>query len=408
MSDRLRVLVVSPYLPYPPTWGAAMRVYQLVRHLALGADVTLLCYVGSDDRVRPELAAVCEQVLTVPRAPFEGWRRRGAQARSLLLGRSFHGEQLVGDELQTALDQALTAGRHDVVQLEGSPLSRLRVPPGVPVVLDEHNVESEVLDRMAHGERTRLRRAYNRAEARAYRRLEDDAWSSVAACLATSERDAATVRQRVANVPVQVVPNGVDPEYFAPATAPVRAERYSLVFTGLLSYRPNLDGVRWFVDEVLPLVRRRRPGAVLRVVGAGTPDELAQAAGPGVEVVGRAPDLRPYLAGAACVVAPIRMGGGTRLKVLEALSMARPLVSTTVGCEGIDVRDGTHLRVADDPQRFADAVCDVLDQPAEAGRMGEAGRRLVSAEYSWASSGDRLRALLERVTPARDGLRAPP
>ena len=165
----------------------------------------------------------------------------------------------------------------------------------------------------------------------------------------TSDVECEAVRRRAPHLRVAVVPNATDPEYFCPPDEPVAIDGDSIVFIGFMAYRPNLDGVRHFVDEVLPLVR-------------------------------------PYLARAACVVVPLRIGGGTRLKIVDALGLAEPVVSTTVGCEGLMLQADEHLLIADGPEAFASAVCRVLDDPALGRRLGTAGRQAVLRRYTWSAA----------------------
>lgn len=393
------MLVVCGYNPYPPTWGAAMRVAQLVGQLAREHSVTLLCYDNALGVAPQEaLEPACDELRLVPHRPRSGAARRLAQSTSLLGRQPFHSSSVHSAAMQTAIDDAIREHAFDVVQVESSALACFDFGEHVPLVLDEHNIESELLARHGESETSRARRWFNALEARKYARLEDAAWRRAAACVVTSEREIDQVRARAGGGVVAVVPNGVDVEFFDPGVVGSASAADNIVFTGRLDYRPNLDGICWFLDEVLPRIRRQYPDAGVTVVGNGGPDELAAVARPGVTVTGLVPDLRPYLASAACVVAPIRMGGGTRLKVLEALAMARPLVSTSLGCEGIDVVDGEHLLVGDSVDAFGTSVIRVLDDAAVGSRLGVNGRRLVVDRYSWDESGRRLRQIYEGLT----------
>lgn len=396
-----RVLVVSGYLPYPPTWGAGMRVYQLVRELAVRHEVTLLCQRAPDQSADAgDLAEVCAEVRVVTRRPVTGLRRRARQAGSLASARPFLAAAAVGRELQAALDDCLAARTYDLVQLESSALGLLRLPDGIPVVIDEHNVESEVLLRAGAQERSVLRRAFNRVEAAKTQHLELQTWRRSAGCAVPAERDLIAVRSRAPHLQVAVVPNAVDADVFRPQEGPDAVSGASLLFVGLLHYRPNVDAVRRLVLQMLPELRRRRPDVRLTVVGAGPEAELEWLRRHGVIATGLVPDVRVPMADADCVVVPIAFGGGTRLKVLEALAMARPVVSTTVGAEGIDVRHEQHLLLADDDQVFVDQVCRVLENPDLARRLGRAGRERVVDAYSWGAAALRLQALHDRVLGA--------
>jgi glycosyltransferase involved in cell wall biosynthesis len=163
-----------------------------------------------------------------------------------------------------------------------------------------------------------------------------------------------------------------------------------VVFLGVMHYRPNVDAAMYFAREILPHLLRERPNLTFTIVGGGAPEELRRLAGPNVILTDRVPDTRPYLARAGAFVVPLRMGSGTRLKVLEAMAMGRPVVSTSLGCEGIAVVDGQHALVADDPSTFARTVLQVLGDPALASRLGSNGRHLVERRYSWPSVLKRL------------------
>lgn len=400
---RLHVLVVSAFFPYPPSWGAATRVYQLIRNLSAEHSVTLLTYaVHEECSYRSDLLEICDNVRLVPWQDHRGPRRRIQQAGALFSSMPFRGCELRTAAMQKAIDDCLDSGPFDIVQIEASPLMCLKYSTSARLVLDEHNIESELLRRQQQGERSWLRRRFNGLQARRQEKLEGGAWRAVDACVVTSEREVATVAGRAPGTRAVAVPNGVDPDYFTPATVsdaePV--DPHSIVFTGLMSYRPNLDGVRFFADIVLPLIRERHPKVKLTIVGGGNPGDLDALKQDGVVVTGRVPDVRPYLAGAACVVVPVRMGGGTRLKVVEGLSMGRPLVSTSLGCEGIAVRPEEHLLVADEPEEFASAVCRLLDDPGLGRRLGAAGRELVVSDYSWSHAAQGLSRLYRELARA--------
>jgi glycosyltransferase involved in cell wall biosynthesis len=203
---------------------------------------------------------------------------------------------------------------------------------------------------------------------------------------------------------VAVVPNAVDLDYFTPSGDDIVPG--SILFTGLLSYRPNLDAILFFLDEVLPLVRARCPEAVLTVVGHGEHRDLERIRRPGVVVTGRVPDVRPYLDAAAVVAVPLRMGGGTRLKVVEAMAMGKAIVSTSLGCEGINVRDGEHLVVADTPAVLAEAIAALLLDGTRGAELGRRARQLAEEQYSWNVAGAALEQLFSDGPDGEDDAEA--
>jgi glycosyltransferase involved in cell wall biosynthesis len=387
----MNVLVVSVHFPFPPRSGVTMRTSELLRQLASRHEVTLLSYAEPDDLPHVAAAAQRMQVRTVARRSPSRWRKRAAQLVFLGSARPFSAREVQTPELQAALDALCAEQAFDVIQLEGSLLCDLRLPPEARIVLDEHNIEYEVFERMRDSERSLLRRAFHAVEARRFRRFERAAWSRTDACVVTSPREQPVVRAAVPGLRTAVVPNGVDVERFAPVDD--RGGPPTLVFNGTLEYRPNVDAAQHLVDEVWPLVRERCPEARLHIVGR-TPAALARRLqGPGVTVTGEVPDVRPWLEGATVIAVPIRMGGGTRLKVLEALALGKAMVSSTLGCEGIAVRHGEHLLVADSAEEFAARVHDLFLSARLRRHLGRQGRRLAEQLYTWDIAGERLEAL---------------
>jgi len=398
LTEPLNILIVSPTFPYPPSWGFGIRVYQLARNLSARHKVTLLTYARADEMEYVEpLRQLIGDVRVVERPQNRGLVKRLAQLASIVSSSSYQVRDLHTREMQAAIDDLLTEGAFDIIQLESSQMCSFNYGTGSAVVLDEHNIEYELLQRMHEGERSWTRRVYNRGEYRKFRPVEQEAWRTVNGCVLTSEREEVIVRAHAPATQVVVVPNGVDPEYFMPSGHEPTAD--TLMFNGLLSYRPNFDAAVYLIEEILPRLHQVRPGVTLTIVGFGTPAELDSLRRPGVVVTGVVPDIRPYLEQAAVVVVPIRMGGGTRLKVIEALAMGKAVVSTTIGCEGLRVVDGEHLVKADDADSFASSVALVLADQAKSEGLGRAGRTLMVNEYSWQRSTVQLEELFRRLAP---------
>ncbi len=393
--------MVSPSSPVPPDWGFGIRVYNLARELSRRHHVSLLAYEepgrdGADPRLRSAFQAVH---LVPPPRPAGG--KRGAQLRSVVSPGSHEVASRTSTVMQEALDRHLSTDKFDVVQVESSMMAGHRYRTGAVLVLDEHNVEFELLRRSARLEGSPARRLFKSLEAAKMRRQEKAAWSRFDGCVFTSDVDRA-VFGAFTGEPGCVVPNAVDLDYFRPPGAlETSREADEIVFTGTMNYRPNADGAVYFAESILPLIRRRRPLTRFTVVGQGAPGAVARLAGDGVQVAGRVPDVRPYLARAAVVVVPLRAGSGTRLKVLEALAMARPIVSTSLGCEGLDVEAGRDLLVADEPEGFARHVLRLLDEPAAGRLLGSAGRRLVESAYGWPAAAQVLESFHGRLLEAR-------
>jgi len=397
-SAALNILLLTPSLPYPPIWGFGIRVYQLIRELSRRHRVTLLTYARLEENEPENIDAmrqVCAAVYVV-QPPGSLGGKRGAQMLSLFSPLSYQTSSLRSPAMQETLTRLLTTQAFDLVQVESSQMAGFDFGTKVPLVLDEHNLEYELLYRLYKGECAPGRRLYNWAEYLKFRREEQACWQKASACLLTSGREEEILRRRLPGKPTAVAPNGVDIEFYQPTpTTPTDPD--SLIFTGLMSYRPNIDGAIYFVEEILPLIHQTRPQVTLTIVGAGAGEEVAHLAGPSVTITGAVPDMRVYFVRAAAAIVPLRMGSGTRLKVLEGLAMGKPLVSTSVGCEGINVRSQEHLLIADDPPAFADAVLRVLGDPALAAALSRQGRALVEREYGWASIAANLEAFYGQV-----------
>jgi sugar transferase (PEP-CTERM/EpsH1 system associated) len=393
----VEILVVAPYVPYPPWFGGAARVYHLLRVLARDHRVTLLCFAAPGDKESlPPLRAVCAEIHTVPHPGGARWRRL-FQAVSLV-GRPYYWYAYHSRRLDAALRRLLASRRFDLVQTEFAQMAYHGVPGGVPWVLDEHNVEYLLFERTLREERSLTRQLYALVQARKFRRDEVAACRRADAVLVTSETDGGLLGPETDGVPIRVVPNGVDTAYFTPGPGPGDGRR--LLFTGAMNYAPNADGIARFCAEVLPRVQADAPGTTLTIVGREPPEAVRRLAGPLVRVTGTVPDVRPFMHEAGVFVVPLRVGSGTRLKILEALACGRAVVSTSLGCEGLAVTPGRDILVADTPATFAAAVLRCLRDPAARAELGRNGRALVERQYRWEAIGDDLTAFYRDLRPA--------
>jgi glycosyltransferase involved in cell wall biosynthesis len=383
-----RLLLVSPEFPAPLDRGFRIRVHHLAAELARHRHrVVLLAAAPNEPRIRGSLDAAGVEVRTVPvheRRPSH-LRRAVEMAR----GRSAGWLERRNLELRRAVERMVVEEQYDAVQVEIPELASVRLPHGTRLVIDAHNVWSELIARRIPYDRSFIRRMYRRLEHSSYRRAERAAWSRSARCLVTSGREADIVQANSGAVPT-VIPNGVDTARYRPAGRVGATTPPCLVFTGLLAYVPNADAVAHLVRDIMPRIWHERPDVVLHVVGGGASASLTALAGERVTFAGWVADVRPFVSRADVVVVPLRMGSGTRFKILEAMAMARPIVTTTLGVEGIGATDGEHVVVADGAAAFAAAVLRVLGEPPLARSLGRSARRLVESNYAWRVIGDRL------------------
>jgi glycosyltransferase involved in cell wall biosynthesis len=390
--------------PDPRGGGGAVRQFHLLRGAASAFEVTVLAGEGAGPP-SPESLAPIQDFATVvslsPRAWGRSWPRRVARLAAIAGSpRPYTASRYDPMREPAALALARLPRAPDILHVEPSNAAGwlALAPAGCARVLGFHDVLFEVereAARLAGVSPARLLHAVEWRKLRGYERRAAG-WADL--CVMASESDATRLRRGAPGARTTVVPNGVDSARFRPAAA-AEEEDDLIVFTGSMNHPPNKRAAVRLAEDILPGVRAERPGARLRIVGrAPGPTVLALDGRPGVEVVGEVPDTRPYLARAAVVVAPIEFGGGSRLKVLEAMAMGKAVVATPKGAEGLDVRDGEHLVVASLGE-FPGEVAALLADSGRRRELGVAGRRLVERRYDWSALGARFAASLS--DPAR-------
>lgn len=407
---RLKILVLTPFPPSPPTYGAQRRVHGLLTALAKRHDIScisLVPEVHEIEHARLVMLEYCKDVVLVPVAVPDASMKRLLQLRSIFSPRSFVRGLNDLPVVRNAVENMLTRNRFDIVNVEFPffDVAHLRgLARGQPqprYILDEHNIEFDVVRQQGESERGMARAIYNKANLRKVRREEIAAWQLYDAAAFCSNADAARASQIAPTLRSAVVPNAVDLDYFRPRPDYPPPDGRTLIFFGALNYFPNVDGLHYFMREVWPLITGADGNVRLKIVGPKPPPEIVALRSDRVEVTGMVEDLRPHLSAAALSIVPLRIGGGTRLKVLEAMAMARPIVSTTLGAEGIAAEPGKHLQIADDPKVFAAAVGTLLHNSAAAERLGQSGRALVEARYSWDAAALAMEGLYREALSAR-------
>ena len=406
----LRVAVLDEELPYPPTTGKRIRTFNLLRRLAGRHRITVLCHRNPDAAEAEAAEATFRklgiEVVVVDRAvpPKSGPGFYARLAGNLLSPLPYSVATHASPALAEAVRDHAAARRVDVWHCEWTPYAQV-LRDGLGPRLETarwavmaHNVESLIWRRYTEAEPNPVKRWYVRRQWQKFERFEGWAYAAATAPVAVSRDDADLIRGRFGAGRVEVVDNGVDTAYFRPQRD-VDRDPARVLFLGSLDWRPNLDGVTQLLDDIFPLVRRQVPAATLALVGRRPPDWLKQraAATPGVQLFPDVPDVRPFLAGCGLLAVPLRIGGGSRLKILEALATETPVVSTTVGAEGLRLAPGRDLIVADDPAAFAAAVVEGIRRPAELQETAEQGRHAVLARYDWGPLADRLDAVWRSV-----------
>jgi glycosyltransferase involved in cell wall biosynthesis len=404
MNERPRLLFLCQTLPYPPDGGVWIRSYHVLRLLASSFDVTALCFERSGaSGARGEYdvgrsAAALRRLGSVDVFPLPQNRSRVRFAwnhlRSVLRGCVYTRFMYQSTAFRSRLEEIVRPRKVDLVHIDSLDLSAyLPLCADLPTVCVHHNVESELLRRRARFEGGTWTARYYELQAALMRR-EERRWAPrVTLNVMVSEEDRDVLTRLAPGARTMVVPNGVDVEEFQPGSG---AER-GLVYVGGTSWFPNLDALRFFCEEIQPHLEGVPEARPVRWVGSASPEERHHyRERHGVELTGYVDDVRPYMRDALCHVVPLRAGGGTRLKILNSWAMAKSVVSTAVGCEGLEAVDGENILIRDDPRDFAEAIRHLAGDPALRRRLGANGRRTAEEIYSWDVIGrDMLRAYLD-------------
>ncbi|HLG73144.1 MAG TPA: glycosyltransferase family 4 protein [Chloroflexota bacterium] len=389
-----RLLFLTPQLPHPPHQGAAIRNLNFVKIAAQRHEVAIYSFVRSEQEreAADVLREWASDIRTFP-APKRSLAQRGIQT-------AFSPQPDMGRRLQSdAMAAAVTQSEADLVQAEAIEMAQYLRQARGRRVFDCHNAEW-VLQRRTFavdlGRGRPVGAAYSFLQWLKLRRYERRACQQAGAVVAVSEEDRAALLDLDPRLRVDVVPNGVDAAFFAPS--PDSPQPHTFLFTGTLDFRPNVDAVRWLVREIWPLIRAKLPDARLTLAGRAPLADIRRLHGSdGIAVVASPPDIRPFFSEAAVYLVPVRAGGGSRYKLLQAMSMQLGIVSTTLGAEGISGSDGEHLRLADDPGGFAGAAVELAQDACQRQRLGQAARELVLARYDWPVLAPALHAIWDRV-----------
>jgi glycosyltransferase involved in cell wall biosynthesis len=397
----MRTLFLTQVLPYPPDSGPKVKTWNVIKYLARDHAITLVSFTRGDQSADvAQLLRYCEAVHTVPIE--RGLMPDGlAMARSLASG---HPWMMLRDHrsaMAQLVDRLARASHFDIAHADQLNMAQYALRVSARRVLDAHNalwtLYRRLADTMPHGPKRwmlerdwRLLRAY---EGRMVRLFD--------AVLAVSDEDRAALLDAAdARREISVIPIAVDTDEVVPIAR--RADADHILHVGTMYWPPNIDGIRWFIDEVLPLIRTQRPGVVVDLVGARPPEWLVQLAtrDPSIRVHGYVPDLTPYLETAGAFVVPLRAGGGMRVKILNAMAQGIPMVSTRLGAEGIRVEHEKHILLADAPEAFAQATLRLLSSPQYGATLAAAARRLVEECYDATAVGRHISDVYARLVMA--------
>jgi glycosyltransferase involved in cell wall biosynthesis len=406
----MNILVIAHQLPYPPDTGGKIRLYHLYSRLAQRHSVTWVSpVVAADEPHVKDVLQFCEQVIPLPgdgaiELPQHGWRNLVMRAVAHL-----HWERLFvfcfgyvhtpglawrygTPERVAVVREAVDSCPWDVIICETVNSVELKPPAQrVPCVVSLWDIQWQLFRRLRRiSPGTWEDRLFYLPELLKIRRYEREQYRGFDAAVTVSDRDKASLGRLCPQLRIEVIDNGVDNTYYQPSF--VSEQSNTLLFVGTLGYAPNRDAVVYFADEILPIIKASVPDTTFNVVGLGAPAGFGEP--PGVNMIGAVPDVRPYVQQSSVIVVPLRAGSGTRIKIVEALAAGKPVVTTSIGAEGLRVEHGRHVLIADKPDDFAAAVVRLLRDPALRLELGINGRRLVQQEYDWGMLAQRFESVL--------------
>jgi len=411
----MNVLWLSHNVPYPPKTGVLQRNYNLLKqasqlatiHLVAASQKPILPIEYDARQISRELGKICKNIHII-HLPIHSRKtiRLWTLFKSVFTKDPYSVNVLKSREMHRTITEITSNVEFDIVHFDTIGLAEYYDDAGtVPKILNHHNIESHLMKRRSYIERNILKKLYYKIEASKLRKYESRHASRFDINITVSEDDKRLLQQLIPGCRIAVVPNGVDTDYFTKRNKqPVPK---SLLFVGGMNWYPNRDAILYFCRQIWPLLTKEIPDVSLTVVGAQPPRTLLTLAqtDPRITVTGFVDDVRPYFTNAEVCICPMRDGGGTRLKILDTLSMGTPLVSTTIGCEGIHLTPEQHVLLADTPSQFVGQITRLFHSPELRQKLSREGRTLVERKYSWDIIGNTLRHIYADLCPHKSPLK---
>ncbi len=375
----MKILFIAPSFPYPLTHGGKIRMFNIIKYLSRNHKVTLACL--SEDTIADygPLSQYCEEIKVVTRKPQ--WLRE--RMRFVLRSEPYNAIRYSSGSFRNLLMELLKSRRFDVVQIEFPMMWQYaRLVKDIPIVLDMHNIEYDLIRQMKEASSNVLKKLLYGLEEKRLKQIEEDAWKECSLCVAVSDRERDMISAHIRkDGRVITISNGVDLERFA--YVPKKTSERRILFIGSMDYIPTIDSTDYLLEEIFPIILSKIEGVKLDIVGRSLWRIRDKLSAGEVSLHENVPDIIPFLKKADVLIDPLRIGAGTRLKILEAMAAGTPVVTTSKGCEGIKVKNGEHLLIADSSLDFADATVKLLTDRELSDSLTGNARQLVEEKYSW-------------------------
>lgn len=397
----MRILLLSNDVPYPPNSGFRLRLYNLLYRIAKEHDVWVVAFASVDEKPIDlgHLSEICREVVVVPfvtqGALSNPWRAMRYLLRGIPPDLRMYDSKEFADKILALISRI----DFDIIQIEDSHMSKYLdyLPKSFHsrAILTFHDVNYHKHERLSQVEPKRARKLRLWLHGRKMRRWEPRQAQWFGHCITMSHSDKSLLVNANPALKITVLPNGVDTQDYTPLPFPVNSVR--LLYVGTMEYRPNIDAVTYFCRNIYPIIKLEYPNIEFWIVGKDPAPEVLELKGEGVHVTGEVENLLPYYKDSMVCVIPLRAGGGTRLKILEAMALGRPIVTTSIGCEGLTVKNGEHLLIADTPELFASHVLALLRDKQKWLQLTRQARTLVVDSYDWDLIAQRHLQLYEEV-----------
>jgi len=389
----MKILVLSPFVPNPPNQGGKIRVFNLIKYLSHKNRVTLACLSFEKVDEFGPLRDYCEKIVCIKNTNHTSWN-----LFAFLLGKKpFNYLRYSSSKFRLALSELALGNAFDVVLVEMPMLWQYAdILANYPLALDAHNVEYELINGLQKGCQNRIKKFLYGIEVKRFKKQEEFAWDNCNHCFTVSDQERKSVVNKIGDMDkVTTVPNGVDLEKFSFRPTAKRGQR--ILFLGGMDWAPNLDAAQFFLKDIFPLIRKMRPNAQVDFVGKDLWRIQDLVRHENILLHDNVPEVLPWFHEADLLAVPLRMGAGTRIKILESMASGLPVVTTSKGCEGTSVIDGCHLLVADTAQKFAEKICLLIQDESLAARLTKEARKLVEEDYSWEMSAEVIHKKLNSI-----------
>lgn len=402
MEKKLNILFVSATIPYPAIDGGRIRVLSLVQNLSRYNNITFLTYNSSDkdEQNIKYLRDIGINILDVKFNYNKTLSNIMAISRQVFKGKPFTTAKYYSNNMVKKINELLKDNSFDILHLEmlhtGQYITEIQNRHNTKIFLGQQNIDSLIWQRLFRTEQNPFKKLLLNWQYNRFLNLEKNLCPKFDVCICVSAEDANRLKSISPHAKTDVIPNGVDTDYFKPMDT--KEDESQIVFVGSMDWQPNEDAVLYFCDQIFPLIKSDIPNVKFYIVGSNPTERVLKLKNiDGVIVTGLVDDVRSYMSQSAVFVVPLRIGGGTRLKILQALAMKKAVVSTSIGCEGLGLKHNEHLLISDDPIEFAKSVILLIKDRELRHGLGEKGRKLVEDQYDWKAISMKLDALYRKA-----------